>query len=115
MLVKKCSILCLFLLFSANAISDKLTISVQDFPPFTTVEQGRVSGAFAEIVEKISVHAEIEIEIFLHPNRRSKALLREGYVNANFPLGWNEERDKWLYRSLPLMSTEYGFFTRIKN
>ncbi|WP_415890652.1 substrate-binding periplasmic protein [Neptuniibacter sp. SY11_33] len=112
MLLKKCSVLCLFLLFSANAISDKLTISVQDFPPFTTVEQGRISGPFVEIVEKISVHSEIEIEILLHPNRRSKALLKEGYVNANFPLGWNEERDKWLHWSLPLMSTEYGFFTR---
>ncbi|WP_415906593.1 substrate-binding periplasmic protein [Neptuniibacter sp. QD72_48] len=112
MLLTKYTALCLFLLFSVNAISDKLTISVQDFPPFTTVEQGKITGPFVEIVEKISVHSEIEIEILLHPNRRSKALLKEGYVNANFPLGWNEERDKWLYWSLPLMSTEYGFFTR---
>lgn len=101
------------LLFSVNVTAEELSISVHDFPPFVTVDEGRVTGVFVDIVDRVSAATKIDTKIYLYPNRRSKSVLKEGKVNANFPLGWNKERDKWLYWSLPLMSTEYGFFTRV--
>jgi len=79
-LVLKKIIPCALLLYSVNAHSEELTISVHDFPPFITINEGLVTGVFVDIVNRVSSETQIDTKIYLYPNRRSKSVLKEGKV-----------------------------------
>ena len=109
----------IFMLFfgSTNAFAEnnKLTFSTHDFAPFSCKDQGKVAGPFVDIINAVCQEMGIAVGYKLLPNRRSKNVLKTGEVNGNFPLGWNKGRDEWIYFTIPLMTTEYGFFVRKDN
>ena len=104
--------LCALFPSMAAAQGGKLVFSTFGFPPFSYSEGDQVKGPFADIVDAICKEIRYECKYEFMPNRRSKMTLENGTVNGNFPLGWNKERDKWLWFTIPLMKTEYGFFAR---
>ena len=69
--------------------SEKLTFSCHEFPPFSTLENGRAGGVAHEVVSGICSELNILCEFETVPNRRAKLLLKEGIVMAGAPLGWN--------------------------
>ena len=95
-----------------NATEGKLTFSTHSFPPFSHVQDNKVVGPFVDIIDAVCQEIDLDCEYHNMPNRRSKQTLKSGAVNANFPLGWNKDRDAWLWFTIPLMKTEYGFFSR---
>jgi polar amino acid transport system substrate-binding protein len=90
----------------------KLVFSTFSFPPFSYSEGSQVKGPFVEIIDAICEEMRYQCTYEFMPNRRAKLTLENGSVNGNFPLGWNAGRDKWLWFTIPLMRTEYGFFAR---
>lgn len=88
-----------------------LTFSCHRFEPYVTVDNKQDSqGVFVDIIHEACARVGFTCGIQLLSNRRSKAVLKMGQVNGNFPLGWNKERDQWLYWTPPLMTVEYGIF-----
>ena len=90
----------------------KLTFSTHSFPPFSNVQNEKAAGPFVDIIDAVCKEIDFDCEYHNMPNRRSKQTLKDGTVNGNFPLGWNKERDQWLWFTIPLMKTEYGFFSK---
>lgn len=103
---------CALLASTAVAAQNTLTFSTHSFPPFSYSQAGQVKGPFVDIINAVCAKIHFRCTYEIMPNRRSKLTLRNGTVNGNFPLGWNKGRDKWLWFSIPLMKTEYGFFAR---
>jgi polar amino acid transport system substrate-binding protein len=88
-----------------------LTFSCHHFEPYVTVDDKQEpQGVFVDIVHEACARVGFTYDIQLLSNRRSKAVLKTGQVNGNFPLGWNKQRDQWLYWTPPLMTVEYGIF-----
>ena len=96
-----------------NAAEGKLTFSTHSFPPFSNVQDNKVVGPFVDIIDAVCQEIDLDCDYQNMPNRRSKQTLKSGTVNANFPLGWNKNRDAWLWFTIPLMKTEYGFFSKV--
>ena len=106
------ALICLIVTPIANAAEGKLTFSTFSFPPFSDVQDNKVVGPFVDIIDAVCHKIAIDCEYHGMPNRRSKLTLKDGTVNGNFPLGWNKERDGYLWFTIPLMKTEYGFFAK---
>lgn len=88
-----------------------LTFSCHHFEPYVTFnDKQEPQGVFVDIIHEACARVGFTCGIQLFSNRRSKAVLKTGQVNGNFPLGWNKERDQWLYWTPPLMTAEYGMF-----
>jgi polar amino acid transport system substrate-binding protein len=94
------------------AADGKLTFSTFSFPPFSYAKDGKVAGPFVDIIDAVCKEIRYQCSYEFVPNLRSKMEFENGDVNGNFPLGWNKERDTWIWFTVPLMKTEYGFFAR---
>ncbi len=103
-------VLCAFIPSMTLAEEGKLVFSTHSFPPFSYLKGGQVTGPFVDIIDAVCQEIRYDCTYKIMPNRRSKRTLKSGSVNGNFPLGWNKGRDKWLWFTIPLMKTEYGFF-----
>jgi polar amino acid transport system substrate-binding protein len=99
--------------FSAN--STELKFVTQDFAPFNYEINKVVSGPAADIIRKVCREIAINCTFNLLPWRRSQLWLKNGKANGMFVIGWNKQRAKWLHFSLPLITTQYGFFVHKDN
>lgn len=100
------------LLFEANA--QPLKIVCHEFAPFSYLDANKqVTGILVEIVKQACSSWEPDCEIELLPNRRAKQFFHSGLAKGHF-LGWNSERAKTIWFSVPLLETEYGFYS-LKN
>ncbi|NMH64956.1 substrate-binding periplasmic protein [Shewanella salipaludis] len=92
----------------------KLHIVFHEFAPFSFVDdQGKATGALVEIAQRVCQDWPDKCEISLRPNRRAKQLFFTGEMQATF-LGWSQERASSMWFSLPMVETEYGFYS-LKN
>jgi polar amino acid transport system substrate-binding protein len=105
-------VICLIVTPIVNAAEGKLTFSTFSFPPFSAVQDNKTVGPFVDIIDAVCQKIRFDCEYQSMPNRRSKQTLKDGTVNGNFPLGWNKDRDGYLWFTIPLMKTEYGFFAK---
>ncbi|MCP4325581.1 MAG: amino acid ABC transporter substrate-binding protein [Alteromonadales bacterium] len=96
---------------SARAGADDIvTISYHNFPPFSYQESKKAQGVMVELVTEVCRNAQLSCKFKYYPNRRAKSLMSAGVVTANIPLGWNADRAKTMWFSVPLLNTEYGFY-----
>lgn len=96
--------------FFSNYLNARvISISVQEFPPYVIVKNGKVSGVLVDVLNEVKKQKKFDFLIGLYPNRRSKVVVKRGEMDAIFPLGWNKQRDSWLYWSIPLVAVKYGF------
>ncbi|MBQ4833322.1 transporter substrate-binding domain-containing protein [Pseudoalteromonas sp. MMG010] len=100
-----------FTLAAAKAEQLTLTFSTHNYPPFSSIDQdNNPTGPFVDILSLACNELDYQCHFISVPNRRSKLMLENNQVQANFPMGWNTERDHQLYFSIPLMNMQYGFF-----
>ncbi|WP_020410587.1 substrate-binding periplasmic protein [Hahella ganghwensis] len=95
--------------------SNTLIFNTQDFRPFTYQEDGKVSGPATAIVRLACATANIECRFNLLEWPTAIREAKAGKAHGLFVVGWNEERNHWLYYSLPIIRGEYGFFTNTKS
>ncbi len=95
----------------ASGPSNTLVFNTQDFRPFTYQVNGKVGGPATEIVRLACQTAKIECQFNLMEWPSAIREAKAGKAHGLFVVGWNEERNHWLYYSLPIIRGEYGFFT----
>lgn len=99
-----------FFLSITPSFSQSLIFATQEFPPFNFTEKNKVSGAGTEIIKKICSNINIQCSFESLPWKRAQYKLQNGEADAMYVIGWNPQRDKWLYFTIPIIETEYGFF-----
>lgn len=82
----------------------------QHFPPFSYLEQGQVGGPARALIDLVCQQMAISCQHQLLPWGRAQRLVQKGEIEGLYLIGWNPERSRDLYFSVPLLSTEYGFF-----
>ena len=112
-LIFLCAALSLTLSSVAQAV--ELKFNTQDFAPFNYAVDGTVSGPAAELIRNVCDEMQITCSFELLGWQRAQEEVRLGKAHGMFVIGWNEERDKWLHFSPPLLYTEYGFFVHKSN
>ncbi|MEM7176316.1 MAG: transporter substrate-binding domain-containing protein [Pseudomonadota bacterium] len=108
--------LCLWIACAEAAFADtRLRFVTLDFAPFSYLEDGIVAGPGRELVDDICERIAIECSFDAVPWRRALELMRSDAVDAMMPIGFNEDRARWLDYSPPMFATEYGFFVSASN
>lgn len=94
-----------------NAQAKPLKIVCHEFAPFSFNLDKRNTGILVEIAELACKNWQDGCEIELLPNRRAKQHFHHGLANGHF-MGWNKERTDSIWFSIPLLRTEYGFYSQ---
>ncbi|MDM8552229.1 transporter substrate-binding domain-containing protein [Desulfobacterales bacterium HSG2] len=118
MIVKKISSILIFalcILTATQGTASELKLATQDFAPFSYKVDGKVSGPAAEIIRLVCDKADVTCSLSIFPWRRAQMMIKAGKIHGIFLIGRNREREKWLRFSLPILKTEYGFFTHDDN
>ncbi|MEH6474022.1 MAG: transporter substrate-binding domain-containing protein [Halopseudomonas sp.] len=97
---------------STNSGSAPVRFVTQHFPPFSYIEQGQVAGPARALIDKVCQALAQSCQHQLLPWERSQKLVQLDEADAMYVIGWNAERSKWLRFSVPLLTTEYGFFVQ---
>ncbi|WP_038292077.1 substrate-binding periplasmic protein [Zooshikella ganghwensis] len=105
----------LILNVKCGVVAEELVFNTQDFPPFNYTVDNKVEGPAADIIRAACQALSYSCKFKLLPWRRAINEVKEGKAHGLFVIGWNKERDQWLYYSPPLMETAYGFFVRKSN
>lgn len=94
-----------------NADAKPLKIVCHEFAPFSFRDSNnQITGILVEIARLACKSWEQGCEIELLPNKRAKKAFHSGQANGHF-LGWNEERATSIWFSVPMLETEYGFYS----
>lgn len=98
-----------------NAYSAPLKLVFHDFAPFSFQdEEGHNQGILIDIANRICTSWDGSCDIKLKPNRRAKQMFASGEADGIF-LGWNPERAKTMWFSIPMLETGYGFYSLSQN
>ncbi|RTR37235.1 transporter substrate-binding domain-containing protein [Shewanella canadensis] len=97
-------------LISGCLAAQPLKIVCHEFAPFSFQDVNQTTGILVEIAQIACRSWEDGCEIELLPNRRAKQTFNHGLANGHF-MGWNEDRAKSIWFSIPLLQTEYGFYS----
>ncbi len=103
----------IFLPLSATAV--ELKFNTQDFPPYSYQVDGEIAGPGVEIIQRVCRELGIKCSFDMLVWTRAQKEVEEGKAQALFFIGKNEEREKWLYFSPPVVQTYYGFFVHEHN
>ncbi|MDA3962524.1 MAG: transporter substrate-binding domain-containing protein [Planctomycetota bacterium] len=107
-------VLCVALLLASPLFgADKLIMATQEFAPFHYMVDDKPSGPGVDIILAAAAKADLPCEVQLLPWRRAQEEAKNGRVHGLFLLGKNAEREQWLSFTTPILTTEYGLFTRI--
>ncbi|MGR3970729.1 substrate-binding periplasmic protein [Shewanella sp. 1180_01] len=88
-----------------------LRLVFHDFAPFSYQNQQQQNyGLLVEVAMRVCQELPQQCEIEIKPNRRAKQMLTTGKANGIF-LAWNPERAKTMMFSIPMVETEYGFYS----
>ncbi|OZG74998.1 amino acid ABC transporter substrate-binding protein [Hahella sp. CCB-MM4] len=98
----------------ASEPSNTLIFNTQDFRPFTYLQNGEVTGPATSIVKLACETARIDCRFHLMEWPTAIKEAKAGQAHGLFVVGWNEDRNQWLYYSLPIIRGEYGFFTNVQ-
>jgi len=105
----------LFLACSPAVQAQELSLKTQDFPPYTYLIDGKLSGPAVEIIHATCQQADLECHMELLPWARAQDAVEHGKAHGLFVLAKNKERTSWLAFSYPLFEANYGFFVRSQN
>lgn len=94
----------------ARGGSHELRFNTQDFPPFSYLVDGVVSGPAVEVVRAVCREAELNCAIKSLPWTRAQLEVEQGQADGLFVLRWSPERENQLWFSPPVMQSAYGVF-----
>ncbi|ABV38826.1 extracellular solute-binding protein, family 3 [Shewanella sediminis HAW-EB3] len=98
-------------LISGYLAAQPLKIVCHEFAPFSYQDQQQnITGILVEIARLACQDWPQGCEIELLPNKRAKQQFNQGLAHGHFQ-GWNEERALTTWFSIPLLQTEYGFYS----
>jgi len=100
------------LLAAIQCHASELILETQDFAPYTYLENGEVAGPASSIIKQVCAEMGINCKLNLQSWTRAQYNVKKGRANGLFVLARNDERDNWLYFSVPIFEAEYGFFVR---
>ncbi|MDM8552406.1 transporter substrate-binding domain-containing protein [Desulfobacterales bacterium HSG2] len=87
----------ILLLFSANALAEKLVFVTCEFPPLGFMKEGQPAGSQVEIVHEICNRLGLTAEIQVLPWKRAMMYVEKGQAHAIFAARQNKERSAFLY------------------
>ncbi|GIU25053.1 hypothetical protein TUM4644_20030 [Shewanella colwelliana] len=94
---------------SAHAVPLKFVF--HDFAPFSYQDENeKPVGILVELAQRFCQEWLEPCSVSVLPNRRAKHLFAAGEVQGIF-LGWNPERATSMWFSIPMVETEYGFYS----
>lgn len=102
-------ILTLAVIFASPVQAQKLTFGAQEFPPFNWVEQGKLTGGFKDVIEKICKKLQYECSIQLSTVARALIEVKEGQLDGVLALIPNPEREAYLYFSNPIVKAHTSY------
>ncbi|MDG9666160.1 transporter substrate-binding domain-containing protein [Hahella sp. CR1] len=92
------------------ARSEQLIFNSAEFSPFVYEENGKMGGPVTDVIlltcKKINVECSIKQESF----SKSEEQVKAGVVNGVYLVSWSESRAEWMYYTLPVLRTSWGFF-----
>lgn len=99
------------LLFSTLVLAEQRTIriAVDDWPPYQD-QNAQYLGSIHRIISEAFAHEGISVSYGFHPWARSLDLAKSGDWDAAALSQWSEEREKYFYYSVPVMTSEKVFF-----
>lgn len=96
---------------NVNAVfADPIEFVMQEFAPFNYMKSNVPSGPAVEIIAETCKSLKKKCIFKKLPWSRAQQQTKAGKHEGIFTVGWNSDRNKWLYYTNPLMETEYGFF-----
>lgn len=101
----------LFLPLSSKANLTPLQVMLHEFAPHSYLDaNNQPQGILIELALEICKKWTAPCDVAVRPNRRAQFLFESGEVQARF-LAWNPERAVSMWFSVPMVQTEYGFFS----
>lgn len=98
-------------LISGCLAAQPLKIVCHEFAPFSYRDsKENITGILVEIARLACQDWPQGCELELLPNKRAKQQFNQGLAHGHF-LGWNQERALTTWFSIPLLQTEYGFYS----
>lgn len=106
------SLILLFTCLSSGClVAQPLKIVCHEFAPFSYRDsKENITGILVEMARLACQDWPQGCELELLPNKRAKQQFNQGMAHGHF-LGWNEERALTTWFSIPLLQTEYGFYS----
>ncbi|MBF0189250.1 MAG: transporter substrate-binding domain-containing protein [Magnetococcales bacterium] len=89
-----------------------LPLATVEFPPFTTMHNGHVTGVSAEIIRTVLARMGYTPEFRLFPTKRAHAMASSGQLAGLFTITSNAEREKAYHLTQPLAVIRDVFFKR---
>jgi len=105
----------ILLMQSSFAKDTELIFNTQEFSPFNYSSSGKAAGPVLEVINAVCAKLKISCIHKVMPWRRAQKEVRDGDADGLFVVGKNKSRESWLYFSLPIITTEYGFFVLKSN
>jgi polar amino acid transport system substrate-binding protein len=100
---------------AAHVWAQELKFVTMDFPPFSYELAGQAAGPFGDIVRRTCAEMKMKCTIQVFPWSRAQEEVKDGRANGMFPIGWNQERARWVHFTPAIVTTEYGFFVKSDN
>ncbi|WP_335901473.1 substrate-binding periplasmic protein [Shewanella algae] len=93
-----------------SAQASTLKIAFFDFAPYSFQEEGELKGVMVEMTRLACQRWEEGCQLKLWRNRRARQQMNSGETGA-MGLAWADYRTSQYYFSVPLLQSEYGFFS----
>lgn len=90
-------------------------VTTDTFPPFSIVEDGKLSGPFPEVTLAVCAEIGASCQIEVLPTRRAMAKAEQGELDGILSLLKTTEREALFFFSEPVVDTAYGVFALTAN
>ena len=115
MQIKHLPLLLCWLFLAAGTLSvsaqTKIHLTVPDYPPYTSVENGRAAGAGVDIMKSLLTEISVDFVLSTAPNHgRAFQQLKNGASDGFFMASRHPERDAYAEFSRPILPNRWGWF-----
>lgn len=90
-------------------------VTTDTFPPFSIVEDGKLSGPFPDVTMAVCAEIGASCRIEVQPTRRAMAKVEQGELDGILTLLKTAEREKLFFFSEPVLNTGYSVFILTAN
>ncbi|MFE8070487.1 transporter substrate-binding domain-containing protein [Marinobacteraceae bacterium S3BR75-40.1] len=102
-------VLCLVLWFPLAVASEKVVLSIGDWPPYISPDM-KHNGVTSRVVVEAFARAGVEVELQVMPWARAKLMAREQVVDGTFAWSHKKERERYFLYSDAVAEYGYVFF-----
>lgn len=107
-LVSRLLLVSLFI-FSSN--SSAFQFYTVHLPPFSFINNKKIEGPMHDIAQRVCSDLKLNCSFNTSPWKRIMMNVKSGKYQACYVVGKNDERLQWMNFTIPIITTEYGFFS----